>query len=93
MGLQDAAAASPVEASLPEDDAESEADSEFESESADCLLRLSVMYQPEPLKTMGGAWRMRFAVPLPHSSQVWVVGASKPWRSSYVALQAGQWYS
>ncbi len=54
------------------------------------LLRLSVTYQPPPLKTTGGAWRTRLAIPLPHSSQVWVVSAEKPCRSSYVAWQAGQ---
>jgi len=45
-------------------------------------LRLSVTYQPLPLNTTRGAVSTRFAVPLPHSSQVWLVSASKPWRSS-----------
>ncbi len=67
-----------------------------ESESLDPLLslewrsltgdddfpRLSVTYQPLPLKTMGGAWSTRLAVPLPHSSQMWVVSAEKLWRRS-----------
>jgi len=65
----------------------------FESEIAEFFPRLSVTYQPLPLKTTGGAWRTRFATPLPHSSHVCVVSAEKLWRSSYVLLHAEQWYS
>jgi len=68
-------------------------ESEEESVTALLLFRLSVAYQPLPLKTTAGALRMRFAVPLPHSSQACVVSASNPCLSSYVDLQAGQWYS
>ena len=42
----------------------------FESLLAELLLRLSVTYQPLPLKTTDGVWSTRFATPLPHYSQV-----------------------
>jgi hypothetical protein len=49
---------------------------------AELAFRLSVAYQPLPLKTTRGAWSTRFATPLPHSSQVCEFSASNPWRSS-----------
>jgi hypothetical protein len=50
--------------------------------AADDFPRLSVTYQPLPLNTTGGACRTRFAVPFPHTSQVWVVSAEKLCRRS-----------
>jgi hypothetical protein len=52
------------------------------SDVAEVLLRLSVAYQPDPLKTMRGALRRRLATPLPHFSQVCSRGAEKLSRSS-----------
>lgn len=49
---------------------------------AEDFPRLSVTYQPLPLKTIGGAWRTRLAVPLPHSWQTCVVSAEKLSRRS-----------
>jgi len=48
---------------------------------ADSPLRLSVMYQPLPLKTIAGDVNTRRARP-PHLGQDWVEGASKPSRIS-----------
>lgn len=45
-------------------------------------LRLSVTYQPLPLKTTGGTLGTRLAMPLPHFSQVCVDSAEKLWTSS-----------
>jgi hypothetical protein len=67
--------------------------SALESLTAALRLLLSVTYQPLPLKTTGGAWSTRLAMPLRHSSHLCVVSASKPWRRSYVDLHFGQWYS
>lgn len=58
--------------------------------AADDLPRLSVTYHPLPLKTTGGAWSTRLAVPLPHSWHTCVTSAEKLSRRSYVALHAGQ---
>jgi hypothetical protein len=72
-----------VEGSDFEDEsAESLLDEPSLSAVADCLPRLSVAYQPEPLKTMRGALSSRRATPLPHSSQVCSMGAEKLSRSS-----------
>lgn len=54
-----------------------ELDGDGESSVALLPLRLSVAYQPEPLKMMRGGESFRFAVPAPHFSQVWVVSAEK----------------
>jgi hypothetical protein len=45
-------------------------------------LRLSVTYQPLPLKTIAGGVNTRRAS-IPQTSQVWTAGASKPSRFSY----------
>jgi hypothetical protein len=50
------------------------------SDGAD--LRLSVTYQPLPLKTIAGGVRTRRAS-IPQTSQVWTDGASNPSRFSY----------
>jgi len=44
-------------------------------------LRLSVTYQPLPLKTIAGGVRTRRAVP-EHVGHAWIEGASKPSRFS-----------
>ena len=49
--------------------------------SAARLLRLSVLYQPLPLKTTGGALSWRWAN-LPQRSHAWVVGEPKGSRRS-----------
>jgi hypothetical protein len=48
----------------------------------DSPLRLSVTYQPLPLKTIAGAVKTRRALP-EHSGQVCSAGASNPSRFSY----------
>lgn len=49
---------------------ESESDLDSDLEEAEALSRESVAYQPPPLNTTAGVERMRFAVPLPHSSHL-----------------------
>jgi hypothetical protein len=53
----------------------------FELSPSGDPFRLSVTYQPLPLKTIAGGVSTRRAVP-EHSGQTWTEGASKPSRFS-----------